>query len=238
MLRLLALSILVAGASVAQPVPPDAETQAGLRAEIEAMLALDQRVRYMNTAGTFDSARADSIGRVLSALPLKANVALEDSLEADAASRLSAAERDSLLHIQWRADLDNITRLREIVGAHGWPDRARIGGSSDAFILLLHTHPDTLDAMLPALRREVAEGRMPPRQYAIGVDKSRKIRGLRQLYGTGPEFDPATGALAPPRVDDIEATNAARAAIGLAPLAEFRTVDAPSPDPAARPDRP
>lgn len=222
---LLALLVLGAVPAAAQS-GLDPKMRVALRVEIADMMALDQRVRYMNTVGTFDGAYADSVGRVLAALPFEEHVAASDSLRTAAAERLTDAERSALRQIMWDADLANITRLREIVDAYGWPDSARIGGSANPFILLLHTSPDTLEAFLPALQAEVRAGRMPAVHYAMAVDKSRKIRGEHQLYGTGDEYDPATGAVAPPRVDDIEATNAARAAIGLEPLEAYRLADA------------
>ncbi|MEO0558149.1 MAG: DUF6624 domain-containing protein [Bacteroidota bacterium] len=204
------------------------ETQASLRAEIEDMLAWDQRVRYMNTVGTFDPEVADRIGRQLAAMPIERNFAVSDSLKKVAQERLTPAEKDSLKALWHRVDLENIQRLREIVAAHGWPDTTRIGGSSNPFIFLLHTHPDTLEAMLPMLRIEVLEGRMPPRQYAMSVDKSRQIRGEAQLYGTAGVFDPTTRTVGPPQVESIAETNAARREIGLAPLDEYEEVASPS----------
>ncbi|MEM6326243.1 MAG: DUF6624 domain-containing protein [Bacteroidota bacterium] len=222
---LFALAVaLLAPLVSAQPL--DDATQASLRTEIAEMLHRDQQVRYMKLAGTFSPTRADSIGAVLSALPVQEYLAMSDSLERDTEARLTSAERDSLLSIMQAADRAHIVRLREIVETHGWPDSTRIGGSSNPFIFLLHTSPATLESMLGLLRTEVDAGRMEPRHFAMAVDKSRKIRGERQLYGTGPEFDPATGGIAPPVIDDIEATNRARAEIGMEPLEAYRSPDA------------
>ncbi|MEM1056613.1 MAG: DUF6624 domain-containing protein [Bacteroidota bacterium] len=214
---------LLAPTATAQPASPlDEDIQRALRTEIAEMLHRDQQVRYMQTVGTFSPALADSIGEVLSALPMEEYLAMTDSLEREAEQRLTQAEQDSLIAIMRTADRAHIVRLREIVETHGWPDSTRIGGSSNPFIFLLHTSPDTLESMLDLLRTEVDAGRMAPRQFAMAVDKSRKIRGERQLYGSGMEFDPETRSMVPPVVDSIDATNRAREAIGLPPLTEYR----------------
>lgn len=217
-LACLAMSTPLASAQA----PLDAPTQERLRLELREMMAADQRVRYMTMFGTFSPCEADSIAALLADLDAADYFARRQELEAEAEARLSQAERDVLLARQQATDAANIERLRAIVDAYGWPDSTRIGGSTNPFVFLLHAHPDTLDAMLPVLRREVDAGRMPPLQYARAVDKQRKIRGALQLYGSGEEFDPETRSLMPPRIADIEATNAARAAIGLPPLEAYR----------------
>ena len=214
-------SLLAAAPSYAQ-TDPDQATQERLRVELREMLAADKRVRHMAAFGTFSPCEADSIAASLSGLEVEDYIPRYQALKAE--GRLSAAEREVLLAMQVRTDESNVARLREIVAEYGWPDSSRIGGEGNPFIFLLHTPPDTLDAMLPILLRETEAGRMPPTDYARAADKQRKIRGQLQLYGTGDEFDPTTGTIGPSRVASIEETNAARRAIGLPPLDEYKEV--------------
>lgn len=226
---LLLLVSLLALDVAAQPRPPDAladSVREGLRIELREMMRADQRARYMSMAGTFSPCEADSVRRALKDLPVSENFARSRVLRAEAAERLTEAEKDRLLAMQIDVDERNVARLREITEEYGWPDPTRIGGDVEPFLFLLHTSPDTLDAMLPALRAEVEAGRMPAQHYASAVDKSRKIRGLLQLYGTGDEFDPATRTVGPPKIASIDETNAARREIGLPPLDEYEIVEA------------
>lgn len=225
---LLLLVSLLALDVAAQPRPPDAladSVREGLRIELREMMRADERARYMSMAGTFSPCRADSVRRALKDLPAAEYIARRRALRAEAAERLTEAEADRLLAMQIDVDERNVARLREITERYGWPDSTRIGGDVEPFLFLLHTAPDTLDAMLPALRAEVDAGRMPAMHYASAVDKSRKIRGLLQLYGTGDEFDPVTRTVGPPRIASIDETNSARREIGLPPLDAYEIAE-------------
>ncbi|MGB3543074.1 DUF6624 domain-containing protein [Rubrivirga sp.] len=166
-------------------------------------------------------AREGSPGLLSNAGGLSAYLEGEAVLEAEAEARLSDAERDHPLAMQIAVDDANVARLREITEEHGWPHSDRIGGDTNTFIFLLRTHPDTLEAMLPLLRREVGAGRMPAESYARAVDKGRFIRRQPQLYGTSGVFDPETRTVRPPHIESIESSNAARAEIGLEPLEDY-----------------
>ncbi|MEM1268729.1 MAG: DUF6624 domain-containing protein [Bacteroidota bacterium] len=221
-LLLLTVALVVTSTPASAQQTLDGPVRERLRIEVREMLAADKRVRAMAKYGTFSPCKADEMLAALDTLTIEGYLAESQRLEAEAAERLSDAEKAVLLERQWATDEANIARLREIVEVHGWPDSTRIGGQSNPFIILMHTPPDTLDAMLPALRAEVDAGHMPATQYARAVDKQRKINGQLQLYGTGPEFDPETRSVQPPKIASIEETNAARAEIGLPPLEEYR----------------
>lgn len=209
-------------AQTADPLPDS--VRALLQVELREMLRADQFVRYQQPFGLFSPCRADSLKQALSGLSVEDRFAREAELKAEADARTSDAEKAVLLQMMIDTDARTLVRLRRILDAHGWPAPERTGSDVNPVVFLLHTPPDSVDALRPQLLAEVRAGRMPARHFAAAVDKSRIVRGLNQLYGSGQEFDPETQALVPPRVDDIEATNAARREIGLGPLVEYRTV--------------
>ncbi|MFI4896449.1 MAG: DUF6624 domain-containing protein, partial [Phycisphaerales bacterium JB059] len=75
------------------------------------------------------------------------------------------------------------------------------------------------------LREETLAGRMPPKQYAVIADRKLQHDGKPQIYGTARAFDAKTRTVLPPAIVSIEATNAARAEIGLGALEEYRITD-------------
>jgi hypothetical protein len=184
----------------------------------------DQRVRTMEMAGTLSPCVADSVRHLFEGLSMEEHIALSQALRAEAEARLTPHERAVILRVQRETDAAHLARLREIIAEHGWPGDDRTGADASPVVFLLHS-PHKMDEMRDELLAEVHAGRLPAREFAMAMDKARKVRGELQLYGTGDEFDPATGTVRPPRVASIEATNAARAEIGLGPLAEYREAE-------------
>lgn len=224
---LFALAVLLAPAAAAQTAPSDAlpdSVRHALRVELREMALTDQRVRYMQLAGTFSPCAADSLRLALRDLGVEDRVVRDAALRAEAEARTTPAERAVLRRIVRDADRANLARLREIVAEHGWPSDERTGADAHPVVFLLHA-PDAFDEVAPELLAEVRAGRLPAREFAMAADKARKARGEPQLYGTGDEYDPETRSVGPPRVADIDATNAARAAIGLPPLDDYRLAD-------------
>lgn len=220
-MRLAAL-LLLASTATAQPSPPDAlpdSVRHELQLELRQMNAADQRARYMSLAGTFSPCVADSLQRVLQGFPIEESIAVRQRIRAEAAARTTPQERALLVRMMRATDAANLARLREIIDAHGWPSDERTGADVSPVVFLLHA-PHAMDEMRATLLAEVQAGRLPGRELAMALDKSRKVRGELQLYGTGDEYDAATQALAPPRVADLGVTNAARRELGLPPLGE------------------
>jgi hypothetical protein len=85
--------------------------------------------------------------------------------------------------------------------------------------------PEDAEWVLPHLRREVDAGRMEPKPYAMIFDRKQHHAGQPQLYGLMQAFDSQTQSVLPPAIVDIEATNKARAEIGMEPLEEYRITD-------------
>ncbi len=117
----------------------------------------------------------------------------------------------------------NAARLTEILDAHGWPMRSRVGegAAGDAWMILQHAigHPALMRRGLELLRRAPAE-EVPPIEIAMLDDRIRAFEGRGQLYGTQLDWDDA-GQLSPLPLEDPEGVDARRASIGLPPLAEY-----------------
>lgn len=223
-MRFLAALFLLASTASAQPLAPDPlpdDVRQRLQAQLTLMMEADQRVRYMDMAGTLSPCVADSIGRAVRGETVEESIALSEAVRAEAAARTTPAEREAILRLMRHTDAVNLAQLRAIVAEHGWPSSERTGSDVEPVVFLLH-NPHMMGEMREALLAEVRAGRLPARQYAMAEDKARRVRGEHQLYGTGGEYDPATGTIGPPTVESIEATNTARAVIGLEPLAEYR----------------
>ena len=138
---------------------------------------------------------------------------------------LPQAVSDSLWELQHRLDLENHLLLRGIWQQYGYlPESISKDLDYVQILTLLHPPKDWsvekyLEEYQALFLPEVQAGRMPPIRYATFVDNIRgKILKLPQLYGTNQIFDQATGTVKAPVLEDLEASNAARAAIGLPPL--------------------
>ena len=229
MLRFSLLAFLLvpalAGAQVPPPeVLPDSVRER-LQIELREMLRTDQRVRTMYTYGTFSPCEADSLQRSLRGLDTETYIERSQAMRAEAQARTTPAERAVLLQIMHDADAAMLARLQAIIAEHGWPSDERTDADVNPVVFLLHV-PHAIAGMREVLLAEVAAGRLPATHFAMAVDKSLNVQGELQLYGTAEEYDPAAQRLLPPRIASIEATNAARAQIGLPPLEAYRIASA------------
>ena len=226
-LSIAVLFVLTAYSASSQVAPPDVlpdSVRESLQIELREMARTDQRVRYMYMYGTFSPCSADSLGSALRGLSAENYIARSNALQAEAEVRVTPQEKAVLLRMMTEADAVVLRRLREIISAYGWPSDERTGADANPVVFLLHAS-HKMDEMRVELLAEVLAGRLPALEYAMALDKSRKVRGELQLYGTGDEYDPETQSIKSPRIANIEATNAARGEIGLPPLTEYRTVD-------------
>jgi hypothetical protein len=119
-------------------------------------------------------------------------------------------------------DRDNTTRLREIIGRHGWPGRRLAGddGAHAAWLLAQHASPDLQEECLPLLEDAVTRGDASPADLAYLRDRVLVHRGDPQLYGT--QYRLIDGVLELWAVRDPAGLDELRAALGLEPEAENR----------------
>lgn len=186
----------------------DENSLSNLKEEMIQMLENDQENRNYISIGTFDGTLIDSVSK----LEMSDYIAFRRSFE----SQLTDEQEDSLWAIQHRYDSANTFRLFEIIDQYGWLTESQLDSAINPMIFLFHTPKFTIDSMTHVLYKEVRAGRMDPLDYATYVDNMRKkVFGIRQLYGTGQEFDAKSGKILPPIIDDLDSTNTARIAIGL-----------------------
>lgn len=191
------------------------------RATLEQITIDDQKYRTMISWGTTDP---NELAR-LEALDDEAHMA--EWAKRNAEGVTLAPEEDQRLRAM-QSELDfYITRvLMSLVERFGWPSDAMLGeGTPDMTPVLIHMHMNDAEWALPILKREALAGRMAPKKYAMIFDRKLQHDGQPQLYGTAQAYDRATNSILPPKVVDIDETNAARAKIGLEPLEEFTITD-------------
>ena len=194
-----------------------------LLAEIATIAEMDGRHRAALSLGTLDPELLRRDAELSKNGTLEELLAFERSVE----ETLTDAQRDSLWTLQHRLDAQNYRAFKRLVQRYGYPSKERLGVKSDRlFAVLLHPPVEIepqafLDEMTELLLPEVQAGRMAGKSYALFVDNIKaKVLREPQLYGTNRSFDLKTMAMGPPEIVDLEITNAARAAIGLEPLAE------------------
>lgn len=189
-----------------------------LAAELEGMAILDQVHRTPVSWGTTDPAE---LAR-LEALDDDAHIA-EWARRHKEGIRLPQALETELMARQSVLDARNVARLAGIIRSYGYPSAERLGvDAPDPVPLLIHASLEDYDAVAPLLLEEARAGRMGARPFAALTDRKRQHRGELQLYGTCRAIDAATGEHLAPLIGDIDATNAARAALGMEPLVEYR----------------
>ena len=117
----------------------------------------------------------------------------------------------------------NAVRLRELIAAHGWPGRARVGveAASAAWRIVQHAigEPAFLRAMLPILAEAAAHDDADRVEVAMLDDRIRVFEGRPQRYGTQYDWSPDGDALElMVGVEEPDTVDARRAAVGLPPL--------------------
>ncbi|SDS98323.1 DUF6624 domain-containing protein [Actinoplanes derwentensis] len=125
-----------------------------------------------------------------------------------------------------RVTVRNADRLTVILDEHGWPTPALVGPEGARRAWLIAQHADRqLDVQRRALALMTAAG-ADPTQVAMLHDRVRVNEGHPQTYGTQ-IAGVADGAPAPWPCDDPAGMEQRRAAVGLAPYAEYVARHAP-----------
>jgi uncharacterized protein DUF6624 len=127
-------------------------------------------------------------------------------------------------HPRMRAVHDgNAARLLAIVRQRGWPGKSQVGpdGARAAWLIVQHAigQPALQREALDALRVAGARGEVPAEQPAMLEDRIRTLEGRPQRYGTQLDWD-ESGQLNPLPIEDRDAVDTRRLAVGLGPLEE------------------
>ena len=209
------LPVIVKAASESTTL--SAEALAHLEFELTEIMRLDQIHRTPVSWGTTDPEELERLE------------ALEDDAHlAEWARRnregicLPEAQEKELMRRQGVLDAANLVRLVTLMETYGYPNPERFGiEAPDPLPILIHATPEGYDAVAAQLLEEARAGHFRARSYAALFDRKRQHRGEMQLYGTCCMMDRATGKVLPPEIVSLEATNRARAEIGLDPLTDY-----------------
>ena len=215
---LLTLPLLIPTLGCASTTP-----QAGAyRTSLDQLDTLDQLLRSAITWKTVDT---DELAE-LNALDNEANM-LEYTRRAKEGLELDPTLDTYLRAKQNIIDQTVSSMLMDLIEEHGWPTVETAGeGFPSPVPILIHMPMEEMERILPILREEVLAGRMPPSPYASIYDRKQQHDLKPQLYGKVVNFDYETQSTLPPAIVDIDATNRARAEIGMEPLADYRITDA------------
>ncbi|MEO1714743.1 MAG: hypothetical protein AAFU60_15540 [Bacteroidota bacterium] len=215
------LSSLYSAAQGQRDRPISEDEKAWLYEMFSQIEERDQRYRSNLQWETLDEEILTTLDSIFDHEGVPAGLTYHQSLNLE----LPKAVSDSLWNLQHRLDLENHLLLRGIWQQYGYVPES-VSKDLDFVQMLTLMHPpkdwsveNYLEEYKALFLPEVKAGRMPPIRYATFVDNIRgKILGLPQLYGTNQIFDQETGTVKDPVLEDLEASNAARAAIGLPPL--------------------
>jgi hypothetical protein len=118
-------------------------------------------------------------------------------------------------------DVQNTTRMKEIVGAIGWPTISMVGreGAENAWLLVQHADLDVdFQAQCLHLMKEAPENEVNKINIAYLEDRVRVNQGKGQLYGT--QFTQKNNQHLPREIEDMEHIDARREVMGMGPLQE------------------
>lgn len=120
-------------------------------------------------------------------------------------------------------DTENVAWLRNLISTKGFPTAAQVGqqGVHLAWLLLQHADqdPKLQNDLLPTLERRFAAGELPANDLARITDRVLIAASKPQRYGT--QFDWFAGDFSLPEQKALVDIDAARATLGLMPLADY-----------------
>ncbi|MFK7739958.1 MAG: hypothetical protein AB8H80_06505 [Planctomycetota bacterium] len=205
-----------------EPQTPTAAEREQLRVELVEMARLDQLHRTPVSWGTTDP-------KELARLE-----ALDDDAQLEETKRrwrervrLPKSQEDELMAKQRLLDKANFDKLIGWIRSYGYPDPKRLGiDAPPPVVVLIHADLEWFAPVRDVLLAEAKAGRLNPKKFAAVSDRKAQHAGGRQLYGMCRRFDSKRNVVLPPEIEDIDATNRARAALGLEPLTEYLIVPA------------
>jgi hypothetical protein len=140
----------------------------------------------------------------------------------DQAARLANLQDPTVWQQIAEVDARNLTRFKQIISAHGFPDRTLVGseGFGAAWLLVQHadSDPSFQQHMLELMiERHLIEGE----QLAMLTDRVLRAQGKPQRYGS--QFMEAAGRQAPQPIEEpFDKLDERRASMGMMPFADYR----------------
>ncbi|QNI03226.1 hypothetical protein HXW73_09950 [Halomonas sp. SH5A2] len=117
----------------------------------------------------------------------------------------------------------NASRLKEIIGAHGWPGVSLVGeeAAKAAWLIVQHSvsDPEFMGECVYLLEDAVARQDIEGWQLAFLHDRVRTLSGRPQYYGTQFDVD-ESGWPTPFPIEDSATVNERRACLGLNSIEE------------------
>ncbi|MBT9394256.1 energy transducer TonB [Hymenobacter sp. NST-14] len=116
-------------------------------------------------------------------------------------------------------DLQLIRQVDSLITIHGYPGKSKVGEyqKSTAFLVIQH-NPD--EKYLPLLTAAADKGELNWSSVALLIDRTRGMKGEKQLYGS--QLGPAVnGKYTLQPIEDEPNVNVRRARVGLEPLEEY-----------------
>lgn len=126
---------------------------------------------------------------------------------------IAAAQKDSLWALQNAIDSANFEEIKGIINKYGYPYKF----IADELVstIIMHSSPRITDDFFKLLHKAAADGKMPGKEYALIYDRTMLERKQPELYYVIEHYDAKTRTAAPHKPIDEQATNRARAEIGL-----------------------
>lgn len=148
----------------------------------------------------------------------------------DLMGRLAGSDNEKVVK-KWRQvverqnalDSKNQQRLDEIVKEYGWPKKSAFGAEASgvAFLIVQHAGLDYQKKYLPLIKEAAARKEARQSDPAMLEDRILTREDKKQIYGTQLRLNQTTQHMELYPIEDEENVDARRAAVGLAPLAQY-----------------
>lgn len=178
-----------------------------LKKEIKAMMAEDQKYRWMVMLGEMDSAKLAGFRM----MPEKDKWQRMKDVRMNKTG-ISKNQKDSLDNLQQHIDTANIRKIIAIIDSYGFPSYIEPWEVTTFFLHL----PELLDdSHINMLKDLIKKGKVSAEEFAMIYDRRRTGKNLPELYYVQPHLDTITGKYIYLKPLNLAETNKARAEIGM-----------------------
>lgn len=120
-------------------------------------------------------------------------------------------------------DKINLTKVTEILDAHGWlgPDVIGVQGNTTLFLVIQHSDMETQEKYLPMMREAAQKGDANANDLALLEDRLALKKGEKQIYGSQVGMNPKTGEYFVLPLIDPDNVDNRRAEVGLGSMQDY-----------------